>query len=148
MSIAITLQRGSEVRIERLRVLVVDDSVDAASTLGLLLELEGHDVAIEHTGTAGLEAFFSFAPHVAVLDIGMPGLSGYDVARRIRESAAGGATLLLALSAWDSVRDKEEAKIAGFDFHLAKPADLDSLRQLMLQAPGAGGHNSPDPPAE
>jgi PAS domain S-box-containing protein len=117
------------------RVLVVDDNVDAAATLAELLELWGHEVRMVHEGPAAVEEAVRFGPKVALLDIGLPGMSGYEVARQIRERAELAGTLLIALTGYGQEEDREQALAAGFAYHLVKPVDLDRLREL-LAAPG------------
>jgi PAS domain S-box-containing protein len=114
------------------RVLVADDNRDAADTLCRLLSLYGYEVRAAYDGGAALEVCESFQPHAAVLDIGMPGLSGYDVARRVRERR-GGNTRLVALSGWGSDADVERAREAGFDHHLTKPVDPARLSELLAR---------------
>ncbi|HUQ09839.1 MAG TPA: response regulator [Steroidobacteraceae bacterium] len=106
------------------RILVVDDNVDAATSLAMLLELDGHDTRVAHSGIDALAAVTAFAPHVVFLDIGLPDLSGYDVARRLR-SMAGLETRprLIALTGWGQAEDRLRSREAGFDAHLVKPVD-------------------------
>jgi two-component system, sensor histidine kinase len=113
------------------RVLVVDDNQDAAMSLGKLLQLLGADVAVVHDGYAALEILSSFKPNVVLLDIGMPGMDGYEVARRIREQAEWQSVMLIALTGWGQEEDRQRADLAGFDHHLLKPADLTALRTLI-----------------
>ncbi len=105
----------------RRRVLVVDDNVDGAETLALLLEMSGHQARVVHDGPQALAAVREDPPEVVFLDIGLPGMSGYEVARALRES--GCKALLVALTGWGSAADKREALDAGFDFHLTKPVE-------------------------
>jgi CheY-like chemotaxis protein len=121
-----------------LRVLVVDDNVDAADSLGVMLELHGHAVAVAHGGPAALEVAGRFAPDVVLLDIGMPGMNGYEVAERLRRDEAGDGRrlLLVALTGWGADEDKRRAMAAGFDHHLTKPVDPAGL-DAVLEA-GAG----------
>jgi PAS domain S-box-containing protein len=113
-----------------LRVLVADDNRDAADTLCRLLALYGHEVRTAYDGGAALEVCESFRPHVAVLDIGMPVRSGYDVARELR--ARRGAELrLIALTGWGTAGDVQRAREAGFDRHLTKPADPGLLDEMI-----------------
>jgi CheY-like chemotaxis protein len=112
------------------RVLVADDNRDAADTLCRILSLYGYEVRAAYDGNAALEMCESFRPHVAVLDIGMPGQSGYDVARRLREQR-GKDLRLVALSGWGSEADVQRARDAGFDHHLTKPADPALLNEML-----------------
>jgi PAS domain S-box-containing protein len=113
------------------RVLVADDNKDAADTLGLLLELYGHEVRIAHSGNAALAVAHAFHPNVALLDIAMPDLSGYDVARNLRVDACCPDILLIALTGYGQDGDKERAHEAGFDHHLTKPVDPSKLEALI-----------------
>jgi signal transduction histidine kinase len=118
----------------RRKVLVVDDNRDAADSLGALLDALGATVAVVHSGRAALETFETFAPDAVLLDLAMPGMDGYEVARRIRESGANADTLLIALTGWGQEHDMRRSRSAGFDHHLVKPPDIDKLRELMASA--------------
>lgn len=111
----------------RRKVLVVDDNRDAASSLAILLELEGHETRTAADGEAALSVLESWQPDVVFLDIGLPGLSGYDVARAIRAKEWGNAIVLIALTGWGQEEDRRVAAEAGFDAHLVKPATRDGL---------------------
>ncbi len=113
------------------RTLVVDDNRDAADSLALLLEMAGGDVRTAYDGPSALEAACAHRPEVIVLDIGMPGMDGYEVARRLRRHAATRGALLIALTGWGHEEDVRRAREAGFDHHLVKPAELDVLRELL-----------------
>jgi len=113
------------------RVLVVDDNVDAAETLAMLLGLIGADVRVAHDGPSALAAFAAFVPELVLLDIGMPGMDGYEVARRLRTQDAGRAANIVALTGWGQNEDRRLAREAGFDHHLVKPANLDALRAIL-----------------
>jgi signal transduction histidine kinase/CheY-like chemotaxis protein len=113
------------------RVLVADDNRDAADTLGLLLELYGHEVRIAHSGNAALAVAQSFHPNVALLDIGMPDLNGYEVARNLRVETSCPDIVLIALTGYGQDGDKERAHAAGFDHHLTKPVDPSKLEALI-----------------
>jgi CheY-like chemotaxis protein len=112
------------------RVLVADDNRDAADTLCRLLSLYGYEVRAAYDGSAALEVCDSFRPHAAVLDIGMPGRNGYEVARSLRERR-GKELRLVALSGWGSESDVQRARDAGFDEHLTKPADPALLNEML-----------------
>jgi signal transduction histidine kinase/ActR/RegA family two-component response regulator len=114
----------------KLRILVVDDNRDAAEGLSLLLQARGHEVRIAHDGLAGLEEATVFRPDVALLDIGMPKLSGCELARGIRGQAWGRDTVLIALTGWGQEDDRRRSAQAGFDHHVVKPADPDTLQEL------------------
>jgi signal transduction histidine kinase len=113
------------------RVLVVDDNQDAAAMLAALLEALGATVAIAHSGRAALAQFETFTPDAVVLDIGMPEMDGYEVARQLRGRPERAATLLIALTGWGQERDLRQSQAAGFDHHLVKPPDIDKLRELL-----------------
>jgi PAS domain S-box-containing protein len=113
------------------RVLVVDDNRDAADSLGMFLKLAGAKVAVVYHGLAALEALESFKPEVVLLDIGMPEIDGYEVARRIRQNPDYRDVLLVALTGWGQEEDRRRSRAAGFDHHLVKPADIDLLQSLL-----------------
>jgi CheY-like chemotaxis protein len=114
------------------RILIVDDNRDSADTLGALLGRLGANVSVVYTGPAALEALDTFDPDVAILDLGMPEMDGYDVARRIRSRADRARVLLIALTGWGQEHDKQRARMAGFDHHVVKPPDIDALRGLVM----------------
>jgi signal transduction histidine kinase/ActR/RegA family two-component response regulator len=128
-----------EVRSASRRVLVVDDNVDAAELLGEVLELDGHEVSVVHDGLAALERVESFAPEVVFLDIGLPGMDGYEVARRLRRCPGGARMKLVALTGYGQASDRQRSREAGFDTHLVKPVELDTVRALVAEAGGALG---------
>jgi signal transduction histidine kinase/ActR/RegA family two-component response regulator len=123
----------------RQRVLVVDDNQDAATSLGLLLKLLGAEVQVVHDGAAALAALQSYQPAVVLLDIGMPGMDGYEVARRIRQQPTGQDVLLIALTGWGQEDDRRRTAEAGFDHHLLKPADMASLKTIFASLSNATG---------
>jgi signal transduction histidine kinase/ActR/RegA family two-component response regulator len=133
--------------VEARRVLVADDNVDAASSFGLLLQLWGHEVRVAHDGLAALTLAREFRPHVAFLDIGMPGINGYEVAGAIRTEPWGGGVRLIALTGWGGDADRRRSRDAGFDSHLTKPVNphdaqaalRDSGRLAGDGEPGSGG---------
>jgi CheY-like chemotaxis protein len=98
----------------------------------MLLQMANHDVHIAGDGAAALELAERLKPHVAILDIGMPGLTGYEVAERIRAETWGRGMLLIAVTGWGQKSDKEKARSAGFDHHLTKPMDPTDLEQLFV----------------
>ncbi|SAK72411.1 response regulator [Caballeronia ptereochthonis] len=118
------------------RILLVDDSVDAALALSMLLEALGHQVRTEHDGPRALASIDDFKPDVVVLDIGLPGMSGFDVAREMRKREATRDALLLALTGWGSDADRQSALDAGFDHHLTKPISIADL-EVVLARPRA-----------
>jgi CheY-like chemotaxis protein len=111
--------------------LVADDNRDAADTMGLLLELAGHKVIVAHSGKQALEMGELHRPDIVLLDIGMPDMNGYDVARAIRNQPWGQGILLLAITGWGQPDDKESARAAGFDRHLTKPVNPDSVEDII-----------------
>ncbi len=113
------------------RILVADDNKDTAESMGTLLELAGHEVRTVNDGQAALDVGASFEPDVALLDIGMPLLSGYEVAERARSAPWGRRALLIALTGWGQEKDKQRALGAGFDHHLTKPVDQKVLEALL-----------------
>ena len=116
---------------EGLRVLLADDNVDAAETMSAVLEMSGHSVRTVYSGPEALQAAPDFAPDVMLLDIGMPGMSGYELARQLRADARYDRTVLVALTGWGSETDRAQALEAGFDHHLTKPVDHDALEPLL-----------------
>jgi len=119
----------------RRRILVADDNADALETLATVLELGGHEVFSAANGSLALESAERHLPEVALLDIGMPLLDGYEVARRIRAQAWGKQITLVALTGWGQDSDRRRSQEAGFDSHLVKPLDLDKLTQLLARLP-------------
>lgn len=113
------------------RILVVDDNVDAADSLGQLLAMLGNEVRTAHDGEAGIAVAEQFRPDVMLMDIGMPKLNGYEAARRIRQQTWGQDMLLVALTGWGQEDERKKSADAGFDHHLVKPVKLDDLTQLM-----------------
>lgn len=112
-----------------LRILVADDSVDSALTLTALLSAAGHDVQAVHDGFAALQRAAEFRPHVLLLDIGMPGLNGYDTCRRIRAEPWGRNAVIIAITGWGADEDRRRSREAGFDAHLVKPVDYAELQK-------------------
>ena len=113
------------------RVLIVDDNVDSASSLATMFELLGCRTAIAHDGLAAVREAEAFVPDLAVLDIGLPGISGHEAARRIRQLPAGRAMLLVAVSGWGQDADRARSIEAGFDHHLVKPVDIEALQGML-----------------
>ena len=113
------------------RILVADDNVDAATSLAALLEERGHEVRVAHDGARALEVAREFQPDAAFLDIGMPKVQGYEVARRLREDPATSRCLLIALTGWGRDDDRQRAREAGFDRHLVKPADPAGIDEVL-----------------
>jgi PAS domain S-box-containing protein len=128
---------GEGVRAAPRRVLIVDDNVDAAMTLRLVLELEGHVVQVTHDGPAALDLAPSFLPEVVLLDIGLPGMTGYDVGRRLREHPATSGALLAAVTGYGQPEDAARAREAGFDRHLVKPVAPEAILALLVEPAAA-----------
>ncbi|TDY21755.1 PAS/PAC sensor hybrid histidine kinase [Paraburkholderia sp. BL6665CI2N2] len=114
-----------------LRVVIVDDNADAAESLAMVLELEGHEVRTAGDGVAGLELISAFAPQAVILDIGLPQLNGYEVARRIRQDYQHAGIVLIAVTGWGQQQDKQTALAAGFDHHFTKPVDPGELQRVL-----------------
>jgi signal transduction histidine kinase/CheY-like chemotaxis protein len=119
---------------EARRVLVVDDNVDAAESMRMLLEHAGHSVAVTHDGRAALTLAAEFAPDVCVLDIGLPSMDGYKLAQALRDTLTGQGMLLIALTGYGQAQDRARSKAAGFDHHLVKPVAPDALLGLITLA--------------
>jgi CheY-like chemotaxis protein len=112
----------------QLRVLVVDDNSDAAESLSILLEMQGHEVGVAGSGEEALRRVGEFRPQAAFVDIGLPGIDGYEVAQRIRSDASLEGLRLVALTGWGAEEDRARAHAAGFDLHIVKPASLDEVQ--------------------
>jgi signal transduction histidine kinase len=125
--------RGEEQRQDspRRRVLVVDDNADAAESLRMVLELQGHEAHAVFTGAAALEELAAFDAEIVLLDLGMPQMDGFEVARRIRELPGGRDMLLVALTGWGQADDRRRTADAGFDEHLTKPVDSARLAAML-----------------
>jgi CheY-like chemotaxis protein len=114
------------------RILIIEDNVDAAESMGVLLGLVGHSVITAHTGSGGLDKAREFRPHVVLCDIGLPdGMDGYAVARALRSDEATSQAYLIALTGYGQEEDQERAQQAGFDLHLTKPVDPGALKALL-----------------
>ncbi len=119
-----------------LRVLVVDDNIDAADTLAALLEMSGHVTRVANDGHQAIEMAQDFQPQVVFLDIGLPGMNGYEVARKLRETPGVERAFLVALTGWGTREDRERSSEAGFDHHLTKPADMNAVETLLAGLAG------------
>ena len=117
------------------RVLVVDDNRDALETLEMLLHLLGAEVQTAADGRSALETLRRFRPAVVVLDIGLPDMDGYEVARRVRQEPGGREALLIALTGWGEEEDHRRSREAGIDHHLVKPVDFAALERLLRAPP-------------
>ena len=120
----------------RKKILVVDDNRDAADTCAELLELSGHHVQTAYTGSEALDLAATFRPHAVVLDIGLPDLDGYSLAKHIRATTWGRQALLIAVTGWGQREDKRRALEAGFDHHLAKPVAAEALESALQMIDG------------
>ena len=125
------LEAGDE---QGVRVLVVDDNIDSAQSMAQVLDMLGYETRTVHDGVEAVKAAEAFAPHVVLLDIGLPHISGHEAARRIRALEGGAGMLLIALSGWGQEDDLRKSVAAGFDRHFVKPVDLHVLMELVAQA--------------
>ena len=114
-----------------LRVLVADDNLDAAATLGALLSLLGHEVREVHDGEAAIQAAAEFDPQLVLLDIGMPKANGYEACKRIRAQPGGAGRRIVAITGWGQPDDLRRSEEAGFDRHLVKPVAVEALLPLL-----------------
>ena len=124
-----------------LRILVADDNRDAADTLRLALEINDYSVAVAYDGAEALRTAERFEPQVALLDIGMPGMNGFDLASALRQRF-GRQILLVAVTGWSQANDIARGVEAGFDRHFAKPVDLRSILQVVAEAAAAEGRGT------
>lgn len=122
------------------RILILDDNVDAANTLGALLEIGGHTVRLAYSGHEAVDVAREFQPEVAFLDIGLPDISGLEVARTLRREQMLQGSKLVALTGWGSEKDQAMCKEAGFDFHLTKPVTIDAIRGILPDLKMPAGH--------
>jgi len=124
-----------------LQVLIVDDNRDAAAMLAVLLKFAGHETHVVHDGLAAVDAAATLDPDVVLLDIGLPGLNGYEAARRIREQNGDRPRrpVLIALTGWGQDEDRRRSQEAGFDAHLVKPVDVVVLGKMLAEL-GASKH--------
>jgi len=128
---AVRARRVEHPTMPPVRILLVDDNRDAADSMRMLLNQVGAEVRVAHDGAEALEAFEACRPRVVLLDIGMPGMDGYEVARRLRASPLGARAALVALTGWGQDEDRRRVREAGFDHHLVKPADFGTLQSLI-----------------
>jgi CheY-like chemotaxis protein len=131
-----------------LRLLVVDDNRDAADTLAALLSMMGHDVAVAHDGHQALRMLDGLAPHAVFLDIGMPGLSGYEVAQAVRREARHDGVMLVALTGWGGADDRARTAQAGFDAHLTKPATVTAIESVLRDVENRQAQREAPSPAD
>ena len=125
------------------RILLADDNRDALDSLATLLQCDGHEVFTAVDGAEAFELAATCRPDVMLLDIGMPKLDGYEVARRVREQPWGNTTVLIALTGWGQEEDRRRSREVGFDSHLVKPLDLEALSALLAHLPTAAGSSQP-----
>jgi CheY-like chemotaxis protein len=119
----------------RRRVLDVDDNRDSAESMAMMLKLLGSDVRTAHDGLAAVERAAAFQPDLILLDIGMPGLNGYDACREIRRQPWSNGVVIVALTGWGQEEDKRRSREAGFDQHLVKPVEPTALDRLLASLP-------------
>jgi two-component system CheB/CheR fusion protein len=124
------------------RVLIVEDNADAREMLGQLLAMDGHRVEEAQDGRQAIELALRWRPDVVLVDIGLPGMSGYDLARALRASPVGGEVRLVALTGYGQPADRAQAREAGFDAHLVKPVDPEQLTRVLAR-PGPGSRDAP-----
>jgi PAS domain S-box-containing protein len=115
------------------RVLVVDDNVDAAESTGMILRFSGHDVQVTYSGQSALEIALEYQPHVILLDIGLPEMDGYEIARRLRQRPQLKDVWLIALTGYGQDSDRQQSREAGFDYHLVKPVNTQELEKLVAK---------------
>jgi PAS domain S-box-containing protein len=130
--------QGNKTEVQRcvgVRVLVIDDNVDGANMLTSLVASLGGEARAAYDGRSGLQAAAEFRPHVILLDIGMPGMDGYETCRRLRAAEAGQSAYIVAVTGWGQPQDRERALSEGFDAHMTKPADPRALERLLAEAP-------------
>jgi CheY-like chemotaxis protein len=134
------LVEGTSRRHASLRILVADDNRDSADSCRMLLESSGYEVRVAYSGQQAFDIAANFRPDVALLDIGMPQMNGYQVARRLRSAEWGAEPMLIAMTGWGQESDKQHAREAGFDRHLTKPIDMDRLMLIIEQRASPLGH--------
>jgi CheY-like chemotaxis protein len=140
---------AADIRAQRReRVLVVDDNRDAAESLGMVLSFAGYEATIAYGGAEALEIAARERPRAAIVDIGMPGMSGHEVARRMRLEAWGRNAVLIALTGWGQEQDKQAARAAGFDAHLTKPIDPSDVERVLGEFLADGPGKARNPRAE
>jgi signal transduction histidine kinase len=123
---------------KQLRVLVVDDSVDSAESMAIILEMSGHDVRKAHNGPDALREASDYRPDVVLMDIGMPGMSGHEVAQKMREASTTRDVVLIAMTGYGRQVDRDQSRAAGFDHHLVKPLDFEKLNEVLTASAGTG----------
>ncbi len=129
----------------RSRVLIVEDNAELAEGLAMVLAAQGHDVDVAHEGLRGVETARSRTPDVVLLDIGLPGMSGYEVAERLRAEPGLEGVILVALTGYDEDTERQRSRAAGFDHHLVKPIAMDAVTELVARC--APSRKEQRPPA-
>jgi CheY-like chemotaxis protein len=119
--------------------LIIDDNNDAANTMAMLVEELGASTRVAHDATSGLQALDESVPDVVFLDIGMPGIDGYETCRQMRRRASNKTPVIIAVTGWGQPQDKQRALDAGFDAHLTKPVELDALARILTCSPPSQG---------
>jgi two-component system CheB/CheR fusion protein len=117
------------------RVLIIDDNRDAANTMAMLVDELGGSTRMAHDASSGLQAIQEYQPDIVFLDIGMPGIDGYEACRRMRQRPSQKAVIIVAVTGWGQPQDKQRALEAGFDAHLTKPVDLEALARILAESP-------------
>jgi CheY-like chemotaxis protein len=130
---------GQDNGIRACRMLVVDDNRDGADLMAVLLRLQGHEVEVAHDGYCALEIAAKFEPEVVLLDIGLPGLNGYDVAKQLRQMKLRRPQCLIAMTGYGSDEDRQRTEEAGFDHHIVKPIEPAELNKLLARSIAAMG---------
>lgn len=118
------------------RILIVDDNQDAADSLTVLLQYQGHEVVTAYNGEEGLKCARTLRPHLVFLDLGMPRMDGIEAAQQLRSLPGGERMMLIALTGWGQEQDQQRTRMAGFDRHLLKPIDLGKLNEILMASPG------------
>jgi two-component system CheB/CheR fusion protein len=132
----VVVEKAGLTRVGRRRILVIEDNAEAAESLRLMLALEGHAIAVAHSGAAGIERARTFRPDVVLCDIGLPGLDGYQVAKALRADGRRRPPVLVALTGYALPEDVERARRVGFDRHLAKPPSVEALWKVLAEGGG------------
>ncbi len=138
--VAGTSQKSPQTQVEAThRILVVDDNRDSAETMAMLLQLSGHTVRVAFDGPSALPAVREFQPELVLLDLGLPGLTGYEVAKKVQEMTLAHRPMLVAMTGYGQQGDRQRTRAAGFDHHLVKPVDLEMLQQILRTVPQHSG---------
>jgi CheY-like chemotaxis protein len=122
---------AQEAQAHPIRVLIVDDSKDSAKTLGWMVEYAGHETRLAHDGASAIEIAKTYEPNVILLDIGLPGMNGYEVCKAMHEDRIAQKAVFIAQTGWGQPEHRQRSKEAGFDHHLVKPIDMQVLKHLL-----------------